>query len=418
MDGAKSHSRFLWVFATAFLLVCLLGAGFNYLVDPYGLFGTPRVAGFNELKPAASERVRVIKPYMASRVQPKMVIGGNSRPEIGLNPQGACWEAADQPVFNASIPGANVFMQTRYVQHAVESGKAKRILFGVDFLDFVVDASKPTGQINWDRLGQSFNGRLDSGLKNGLGASMNLLIAKDNLSGLFSLGALGDSFVTIASQRDLDSATRREDGFNPALDYRPIIRGEGQAVLFRQKNLEVKKRLRQGELGVLDLHGQPTMPLEALRHFLEWANAHDIDVVLFINPYHSDYLIQIEMAGKWTLFEEWKRQLTNIAAEYTVPLWDFNTIDRHSTEHPPSLGDKRSELQWFWEPAHYRHELGDLMLAAMLDRQCGKSRETGKFGVKLAPLSLQPHLERLKLEMHRFILDNPHVIERLGNGAP
>jgi hypothetical protein len=418
MDSAKSHKRFLWVLAMAFLLVCLFGASFNYLVDPYGLFGARRVAGFNELKPAASERVRVIKPYMATRARPKVVIGGNSRAEIGLNPQGACWAPADQPVFNAGIPGSDAFMQTRYAQHAVESGKATRVLFGVDFLDFVVDASKPSGKINWDRLGKSFEGRLNTGLENGLGASMSLQIAKDVLGGLFSLVAVGDSFVTIASQRDKDAATRREDGFNPALDYRPIIRNEGQAVLFRQKNLEVKKRLQPSELGVLDVHGQPTIPLQALRRFLEWANAHDVDVVLFINPYHSDYLIQIELSGKWSLFEEWKRQLTIIAAEYAVPLWDFNAIDRYSTEQPPPPGDKGSELQWFWEPAHYRHELGDLMLAAMLDRQCGESRETGGFGVKLDSLSLPRHLAQLKLEMHRFLLENPQVIERLGSGAP
>lgn len=416
MGSSNLHKRFLWVLFATFLLVCILGAGFNYLVDPYGLFGTRRVSGFNELKPTASERVRVIKPYMASRAKPKVVIGGNSRPEMGLNPQSACWKETDQPVFNTGIPGAGVFMQTRYVQHAVESGKAKRVLFGVDFLDFLVDASRPTGEIDWNRLGKSFDGRLKPG--SGYGYGISLQQGKDVFSGLFSLIAMGDSFVTVATQRDKDSATRREDGFNPALDYRPIIRNEGQAVLFRQKNLEVKKRLQQNEIGVLDVHGQPTMPLQALRRLLEWANTHDVDVVLFINPYHIDYLIQIDMAGKWPLLEEWKRQLTNIAAEYAVPLWDFNAVDQYSTELPPSPGDKRSELQWFWEPAHYRPDLGDLMLAAMLDRQCGKSRETGGGGVKVDSPSLPRHLDQLKSEMHRFILENPQVIERLGRDVP
>ncbi len=418
MSRANPHKRFLALLAATFLLASLVAAGFNYLVDPYGLFGTPRIARLNELKPASSERVRVIKPYMASRARPKVVIGGNSRPEIGLNPQGACWETADRPVFNAGIPGSDVFMQTRYVQHAVESGNARRVLFGVDFLDFVVDASKPMGKVNWDRLGKTFEGRLDSGREDGFGAALNMQVAEDVLSGLFSLVALGDSFVTVASQRDANSATRREDGFNPALDYRPIIRNEGQAVLFRQKNLEVRKRLQQNEIGILNVHGQLAMPLQALRRFLDWANAHDVEVVLFINPYHTDYLIQIEMAGKWPLFEEWKRQLAYIAAEYDVPLWDFNTVNRFSTEPPPLPGDRRSELEWFWEPAHYRAELGDLMLAAMLDRQCGKSRESGGFGVKLDPASMPHHLDQLRTKLNRFILENPQVVKRLRNGAP
>jgi hypothetical protein len=415
MGSADSHKLFVWVLAAAFLLVCLFGAGFNYLVDPYGLFGTPRISGFNELKPAASERARVIKPYMASRAKPKVVIGGNSRPEIGLNPQSACWGKADQPVFNMGIPGADVFMQTRYVQHAVENGEAQRVLLGVDFLDFLVDSSKPTGEIDWNFLGKSFNGRLNPGSKEGLGTNISFQNAEDIFSGLFSLVALGDSVMTIASQRDKDAATRREDGFNPGLDYRPIIRNEGQSVLFRQKNLEVRKSLQQNDIDVLDIHGQRTMPLEALRRFLEWAKTRGVDVVLFINPYHSDYLIQIEMAGKWPEFEEWKRQLTLVAEEYAVPLWDFNTFDRYSTESPPSPGDKRSELHWFWEPAHYRYELGDLMLASMLNRQCGSSPMPSKFGVKITQSSLQHHLDGLRSEMGQFIDENPQVVKRLSN---
>jgi hypothetical protein len=417
MSNEKSHKHFLGVLAVAFLLVCTLGAGFNYVVDPYGLFGTHRIPGFNELKPTASERVRVIKPYMASRAKAKVVIGGNSRPEMGLNPQSACWQSADQPVFNIGIPGADVFMQTRYAQHAVESGKAHLVLFGVDFLDFLVDASIPTGDINWDRLGKSFEGRLNPDTKDELGTHMSLQKAEDIFSGLFSLVALGDSIMTVTSQRDKDSATRLENGFNPGLDYRPIIRNEGQAVLFRQKNLEVRKRLRQKNLGVLDSRGQGTMPLEALRRFLEWSKTRGIDVVLFVNPYHSDYLVQIEMAGKWSLFEDWKRQLTMTAEEYSVPLWDFNAFDQYSTESPPSPNDKYSMLHWFWEPAHYRHELGDLMLASMLDRQCGGNHTPRKFGAKITRTSLQSHLDKLRADMLRFIDENPQVDNRLGSNG-
>jgi hypothetical protein len=135
--------------------------------------------------------------------------------------------------------------------------------------------------------------------------------------------------------------------------------------------------------------------------------------VLFINPYHSDYLIQIEMAGKWFLLEGWKRQLANLAEEYAVPLWDFNAFDQYSTETPPPLNEKHDELRWFWEPAHYRHELGDLMLASMLDRQCGNRRWLGKVGVDITGVPLQHQLDELRWELHEFIVANPEVIKRL-----
>ena len=412
MSDAKSHKRFLLTMGATFLLLCLCAAGFNYLVDPYGLFGSPRVTGFNELKPTASERVRVTKPYMATRAKPRVVIGGNSRPEIGLNPQSPCWKDIDQPVFNTAIPGADVFMQVRYVQHAVESGQARRILFGVDFLDFLVDSRKATKEADWDRLGRSYEGRLRPGSGTS-GMPVSIQQAEDILSGLFSMAALGDSIMTLAAQHDPHSATRREDGFNPAQDYLPIIRNEGQAVLFTQKNAEVGKRLRQDDLGVLDANGGQALPLLALRHLLQWAKSRDIEVVLFINPYHSDYLVQIETSGKWKVFEQWKRQLTAAADEYAVPLWDFNAFDRYSTETPPPPDDRQGVLQWYWEPAHYRAELGDLMLEAMLGRSCGKGSNLPPFGARISAVTLQRHLDALRSGMNRFVEENPGVLRRL-----
>ena len=62
MDSPNASRRFLLWLAISFALVCAAAAGLNYLVDPYGLFGTPRIQGFNAIKPAAAERVRVTKP--------------------------------------------------------------------------------------------------------------------------------------------------------------------------------------------------------------------------------------------------------------------------------------------------------------------------------------------------------------------
>lgn len=408
MQPASSHKRFVFVFVVAFLSACLLAAGVNYLVDPYGLFGARRIAGFNERKPASTERVRVTKPYMASRVRPTVVIGGNSRPEIGLDPQSACWDKTEQPVFNMGVPGSSVFMQTRYVQHAVEQGKSRRVLFGVDFLDFLVDRDQSAGSIDWRVLGKGFDGRL------GPGVSLQKL--EDVLSGLFSLTALTDSLATVTAQHDANAATRREDGFNPGLDYVPIIRSEGQSVLFAQKNREVRSRLRANTLGVLHADGRRGQPLLALRHFLQWAKDEDVEVVLFVNPYHVDYLVLVEKSGYWPQFEEWKRQLSDIAVEFGVPLWDFNAVDAYSTERPPAPRDRRSMLRWFWEPAHYRKELGDLMLAAMLDRTCG-APAAQEIGTRLTPASLPSELDRLRDNLHHFMQANPAWIARLGNNG-
>ena len=293
MDCIILHKKFLRTFIITFLLICILSAVFNYFVDPYGLFGTSRLIGFNDLKPAASERVRVIKPYMASKIKPKTIIGGNSRPEVGINPQSECWMRDERPVFNMGVPGASFFMQTRYIQHAVGSSSEQFVLLGVDFLDFLTDSSKLVQEIDWDHLGESFNGRLYPIEKTRYYYPINFQNFKDAFNGLFSLIALQDSVVTILSQKNKYSATRQKDGFNPGLDYQPIIYNEGQAILFHQKNQEVSRRLRNNNLGLFDASGQWSVPFEALKQFLNWAKDKRLHVILFINPYHSDYLVLI-----------------------------------------------------------------------------------------------------------------------------
>jgi hypothetical protein len=58
-----------------------------------------------------------------------------------------------------------------------------------------------------------------------------------------------------------------------------------------------------------------------------------------------------------------------------------------------------------------------LMLASMLERQCWESRIPRKYGAKITETSLQPHLNKLRSDMLRFIDENPQVVKRLsGNG--
>jgi len=48
----------------------------------------------------------------------------------------------------------------------------------------------------------------------------------------------------------------------------------------------------------------------------------------------------------------------------------------------PNKKGKNSNLRWFWEPAHYKAEMGDIMLAEMLASNCVDTT-SGKFGIRL-----------------------------------
>ena len=396
-NEARINRRHVTMFLLAACMAALGTAAVNFLVDPYGLFGVERFEGFNARKPASAERVRVIKPYLAEQTRPRTVIGGNSRPEMGLDPQSACWAPEEKPVFNAGIPGAGLRMQTLYARHAVLSGNATTVLMGVDLLDFLTSsAAHQRGRTTAARRSEDERRlRLSATAEQNRDTTTQRLT--DQVTGLFSLVALSDSVATVLAQRNAFSATRHQDGFNPALDYIPIVRTEGQAVLFAQKNQEVRARLQREDLSLQDAGGKRAHAFDALEEFLVWARDADLRVILFINPYHADYLLLIEQTGKWPLLEKWKRELVHVADRYQVPLWDFNVLEPRTSELPPAAGDRNTILQWFWEPAHYRKELGDVMLATMLDRPCAPLDDASRMGLKLSGNLVDAHLKGLRL---------------------
>jgi hypothetical protein len=386
------HLKYLRIGLAAALFTGLVAAGLNYLTDPYGLFGTPRIVGFNYLEPASSERTRVVKPYLGGRMDAVTVIGGNSRPEIGLDPESACWSATRQPVFNAGIPGASFRLQTLYAMHAAGQ-RTVQMLHAIDFLDFVRRTDAASAPPPQAALRSADERRLVVPGLQPDDIDHWSQVAKDHLTSLFSLTALADSAYTVASQRNPNASTRTPAGFNPGNDYLDIIRHEGQHVLFVQKAGEMRKRLSHGF--ALDPNdGTPASGFTAMKHLIAWSRQQGIELTLFINPYHAEYLAMLNDARLWPLFDEWKRTISVIAAQEGVVVWDFNTVDAYSSEVTPAPGNRRDVLQWFWEPAHYRRELGELMLARMLKESCAPTAGA-PFGVKLEPNLIDKHLQQL-----------------------
>lgn len=101
-------ARYLWTWVV--LTLTLLGAvaAVNLIVDPYGLFRIVDVPGFNRIKSQAGERAAVFKRAGVARIQPTTVILGNSRAEIGFDPDSPAWPEHARPVFNLALPGAGV----------------------------------------------------------------------------------------------------------------------------------------------------------------------------------------------------------------------------------------------------------------------------------------------------------------------
>lgn len=135
----------MWLGATGALLVSV--ASINLVVDPYGLFRVVDAAGFNAVKPKAGLHGATAKAYQVLRANPRTLILGNSRAEVGFAPDFAGWPAAGRPVFNLALPGTGPSTTLDYLQHAIahaadgNAPRIERVVWGVDFPDFLTDAT-------------------------------------------------------------------------------------------------------------------------------------------------------------------------------------------------------------------------------------------------------------------------------------
>jgi hypothetical protein len=395
-------------------LALLMAGAVNWLVDPYGIFGTPPVMGLNTIKPFAGERGRTAKPYQALRMRPRGLIVGNSRPEMGLDPVEGCWPASAHPVYNTALPGLSVYAQVRYAQHAIAVGQVTSMVMAVDFLDFLVAPNTGGDPRQWPVAAKEPRILLADANGDPLGGFAVQQVA-DYATAAFSLDALIHSGATVWRQGGRWESTRNAAGFNSADGfYTQIIRNEGTGILFAQKNREVVKRL-SARRWVLDQGGARwSTAFESISRLLRQAGRKNIRVKLFINPYHAEYLTSIAVAGLWPLFEEWKRRLAIIASEAgDVPFWDFSAFDRHSTEPVAGLSPTGEALTWFWEPAHYRKELGDIMLANLWRPECANSTTVEPFGTRLTGDNISRHLAVQRRAKDAYVKANPDIVRRL-----
>lgn len=414
----KIYLRYL--LTGAFLLVFAI-ATVNVLVDPYAVFGTPRVAGLNELKPFAGDRGRTGKRHQVLQVAPNGLIVGNSRPALGLSPEHPCWPATARPVYNIALPGLSVYQQVRYAQHAQLAGPARALAMGVDFLDFLyaeppmADPAKwpPVGvDVDAERFAVDPGGRPVSGFR--------WVRFADYVDAALSIDTFGHSLATLGVQRTVDVNTITAAGFSPAEGtYRPIVRVEGPRVLFEQKRRELAKRLDGTNWHLFGRSTNWSVEFEALRQLIRQSRADGAATVLFMNPYHAEYLLVLDVAGLWPQFEAWKRRLAELARAESVPLWDFSGFGRYSTELVDALPARGTSLDWFWEPAHYRRELGDLMLANIWRAHCPADRANApRYGVRLdewrgATTIIDAHLAAQRSALDAYKAEHPDLMARI-----
>lgn len=366
-----SWSAYLrWMLGTLLAAVAAVSA-FNVLIDPLGVFGTPRVQGVNALKPYLDHHRELARWSAARRQCAAVGVFGNSRAEIGFDPAGPALRGQGLEAFNHAIPGSGVVLAYRQLEWLRSAGCAPRmVILGVEFFDF---------------LGADSAARLPLEPTPAPGIDLPFLAET-----VFSLTGLGDAAGTLLLQRAAHPATITERGFNPLYGYIAEVENSGHYLLFRQRAEENLKTWMRKAPRITPPEGGQSADYAGLKAFLTAAAPSAEAVHLVIYPYHAEIRLMMERLGLTPLFAEWKRSLVALAERQAaqgqaVDVWDFSGLHPYTLEAIPPRGDRHTQLQYYWEAGHFKSALGERVLARILG-------EDSDFGARLESHNLDPWL--------------------------
>ena len=378
-----AHRNYLhWMLATM-LGASLAVAGFVLLVDPYGLYGLVDLPGFNRVKPPVERYRNEIRLVRADRFAPPIVIVGNSRMEVGVDPEGP--PLAGRNAVNLGLAGTGTVTAIGQLRHLAAGPAApRRVIAGIDFVDALtvrpVDPAAMPAPITARQAGwRDALWRIDT---------------------LYSFASLRDALLTVAIQRDPDAAVATLRGHNPLRQYHQAARVEGYAALFSQRAAENTRKLTATANGGLNTAGVRAEVAALIDAAAGAQPGVAIDLVIY--PYHAQLLALFEQASLWPRFEAWKEILVSEAEagrrrhpHARIAVHDFSGYGPIQCEPIPPAGSAAG-TRWYWEAGHFKPALGDVIVARVL----GTTGDgvPASFGVRLDRDTLGANRQRIAHE--------------------
>jgi hypothetical protein len=393
----KKASPYFARFLITFSLVLFAGIAaiivFVGAVDPYGLYGLVNRPNFNAVKPALNRYQAEIKQDHAARLQPRFVILGNSRAEIGFDPKAPVFATAQGSGYNLAIPGTGLSASARQFAQLVESGvKPQTAILGVEFIDFLSAAAARPARV----------------------AANPTAPARDpkfwRFDALFSLASVMDAIRTLQIQHNGEAAVISPEGFNPLKDYYRFARDDGYYKIFTQRAQESAATFRSKSTTVLEPED-----FGSLHTFLLATSDINAEVKLVIYPYHAQMLALFEAAGLWPLFEEWKRRLVAEIANVNrthpsarITLIDFSGFGPYNCERIPGDNERGVSTTWYWEAGHFKKALGDVVLDHIMSERPQLSGDA-VFGIKLDAATQEANIARIASERAACAAAHPEL---------
>ncbi len=382
-----THRSFLTAFVVSSAMLLAAISAMNVVVDPHGAWRTNLLPGGY-----AGSATRIGKGELLHRFRGSTVLLGNSRTKLGIRPDGPGIVAP--PACNLGYSAAVAKEVWMTIDRSVEHPTVESILLFVDYSMF--SEAEPKGDFSMSRLHSKrsdFDHYCDL---------------------LFNSRTLGNSCEQLVRILVGEPPDYTPDGF-AIEEQRP-----SRTVSQRERSIKIlNKALANG--GHFEQFHYAPATIESLRDAIRHCRDRSVHLEIAINPTHATLLECLFQLNRWDDYQHWMRDLTRMVDEESrggIALWDFSGFHSYTSE--PIFSEPASEAgRWFWEPSHYKPELGN----KMLERIHGLPAADPNFGVRLTSANVEDHLRKIAADRQQWLSSRAPdaqwvagLIERSGQG--
>lgn len=306
--------RFALFVIAVFAAITTVAASFVAFVDPYWLWRERVAWSFN---PALENRMRFAKSLQVLLRRPDVVLLGSSVVYRGIDPD----DIENASAYNLGIASLRIREAEAYVRYLLRWTRPKRIIIGIDY--FAFDRAQP------------FESGFDPTL------TETAYLAKAGIGAFVSATAMADAW-RLARRHAIDrDGTWDRNGFKRTRARTPE---EISAILQMTRKL----------IGRTDVSGSE---LSALANIIALARRENVQLLLFVPPYHRSWIdTALEARRTGLSFGEWIDEVASLAARHGVEIWDF------ASANPTSDGPVGAGSDHYLDPSHFSPLLGRWIL--------------------------------------------------------
>jgi len=334
---------------------------FNFIVDPYAMFNTVKIDGFNKIKNHTINDA-MSKFYNARNSNPTILLIGTSRTEH-IHPKYLA-KYEDGKIYNLAIGGSGLSTHKKNIEYFIKNYKIKTIVYGVDFFSFS-PYNKPSASSKYSRYENYFyNDYLDSllGFKT---LRRSIRTVKENLRNKENKREYDIGWATFAndySHINLLGDKYIRKNINKILKVFSIAKDSFNYEAFKEPQ-SIDKNLLQ------------------LSEIIQLCNENKVKLHLFIPPIFSEITDLIYHKKYDRTYKYWKKSLAQYGNIYDFS--GYNSITK--------------DLHYYIDGSHYNKEVGKLILAKIFNDQSIKVPDD--FGIILNKNNIDDILKNQEKEV-------------------